>query len=201
MNRDSTSEAKVRPLRERLREETARAIAAAAEEVFAARGLRDAKIEEIAARAGVSVGTVYNHFEDRTALFRHLVGVRKKELVQQLDESLAATAKQPFDQQLRHFARAVLGHFEQHREYCRISVEEGQQVAPSEAFKEVQERVEAIMKRGTQQKKLRANALWPTLFMGAARSFLVYDLRNPGALTLDQRTDAFLDFFLRGAQA
>ena len=70
MNRDSHSEPK---LKTRLRAETARVITAAAEEVFAAKGLHDAKVEEIAARAGVSVGTVYNHFEDRDGLLQVLI--------------------------------------------------------------------------------------------------------------------------------
>jgi AcrR family transcriptional regulator len=51
-------------LRERLREEAARAILAAAEEVFATDGLQ-ARMERIAEQAGVAVGTLYNHFEDR----------------------------------------------------------------------------------------------------------------------------------------
>ncbi|MEV0272778.1 helix-turn-helix domain-containing protein [Hamadaea sp. NPDC050747] len=41
---------------------------AAAGEVFAERGL-DAPLEEIARRAGVSIGTLYNHFPTRDSLF------------------------------------------------------------------------------------------------------------------------------------
>ncbi|MEV6968680.1 helix-turn-helix domain-containing protein [Hamadaea sp. NPDC051192] len=41
---------------------------AAAEQVFAERGL-DAPLEEIARRAGVSIGTLYNHFRTRDDLF------------------------------------------------------------------------------------------------------------------------------------
>src|SRR5213075_2067540 len=96
MNPDSTNEARIRPLRERLRAETARAIAVTAEEVFAARGVRDAHMEEIAQRAGVSVGTVYNHFEDRETLLTALIEARRQELAALLDRTLAAAAKEPF---------------------------------------------------------------------------------------------------------
>src|SRR5919201_3557298 len=78
VNQNSRSEHGVKSLRERLRAETGRAIAAAAEETFAANGVREARIEEIAARAGVSVGTVYNHFEDREALLNGLVERRRR---------------------------------------------------------------------------------------------------------------------------
>ncbi|MDL4771180.1 MULTISPECIES: TetR/AcrR family transcriptional regulator [Thermomonosporaceae] len=47
-------------------------LTAAAREVFAARGL-DAPLEEIARRAGVSVGTLYNHFATRETLIDEIV--------------------------------------------------------------------------------------------------------------------------------
>src|SRR5438552_14620368 len=123
MNPDSRNEARIRPLRERLREETARAITAAAEEVFARRGVREAHMEEIAQRAGVSVGTVYNHFEDREALLSELIESRRQELARRLDADLAASAKEPFAAQLRDFARTVFEHFEAHRQFLSIMLE------------------------------------------------------------------------------
>src|SRR5438876_184999 len=123
MNPDSINEAKIRPLRERLREETARAIAIAAEEVFAARGIREAHMEQIAQRAGVSVGTVYNHFEDRETLLAALIEARRQELSALLDGALAASAKEPFAAQLREFARTIFEHFEAHRPFLSIMIE------------------------------------------------------------------------------
>ena len=60
-------------LRHRLREETVSAILEAAEHEFASDGLHAARMERIAARAGVAVGTLYNHFDDREALVLALV--------------------------------------------------------------------------------------------------------------------------------
>jgi len=70
MNQDSDIAKPVR-LRDRLREEANRAILTAAEEVFSEEGL-GARMEQIAARAGVAVGTLYNHFQDRGALVNAL---------------------------------------------------------------------------------------------------------------------------------
>jgi AcrR family transcriptional regulator len=49
---------------------------AAAAEVFAARGYRDASVDEVAERAGYSKGAVYWHFESKDDLFLALVDER-----------------------------------------------------------------------------------------------------------------------------
>jgi AcrR family transcriptional regulator len=205
MNPDSKHEARVRPLRERLREETARAISAAAEQVFADRGLHDAKMEEIAARAGVSVGTVYNHFQDRGALLAELVEARREQLAQRLDQALAASAHEPFEAQLRRFALTVFEHFEHHRQFLAIMLQSDSSRidTPSEAMVEIRARVEALIRRGLQKKALRAGraALWPGLMMSAFKAVLLHDLRNPGELAVPQRAEAAVDFFLNGARA
>ena len=88
VNLDSHSGSRVR-LRQRLRAETRAAILAAAEEVFAARGLRGARMEAIASRAGVAVGTLYNHFQDREALLSALIQSRRQALLDRVDRALA----------------------------------------------------------------------------------------------------------------
>jgi len=61
------------PRRRAAAAQTRRAIAAAAREVFLARGYTGATIAAIAAAAGVSHETVYATFGPKAALFRHLV--------------------------------------------------------------------------------------------------------------------------------
>src|SRR3954471_15366151 len=81
MNRRSESEPERQTLRGRIRETTVQAILSAAEEVFADDGFHAARMGAIAAKAGVSVGTLYNHFEDRDAL---LGGLRSEEHTSEL---------------------------------------------------------------------------------------------------------------------
>jgi AcrR family transcriptional regulator len=201
MNRNSPNEARVRPLRERLREETIRAIVAAAEEVFANKGLRDAKVEEIAQRAGVAVGTVYNHFEDREGLLSALIEQRRAELAEKL--ARATDDSEPFEAQLRRFVRTVFEHFESKREFLAILLEgDAANVSrPSDAIKELRARGEALVRRGLSQKKLRSKGveLFPSMLFGAVRASLVHELHNPGKLPFDERADAVVDFFLHGA--
>ena len=205
MNPDSKHVSKVRPLRERLRAETARAISEAAEQVFAEQGLHEARMEEIAARAGVSVGTVYNHFEDRQALLAELLESRRQELAQRLDQALASSAQEPFEGQLRNFVDTVFTHFENHRQFLSIMLEGDQArlAQPSPAMREIRARAETLVRRGLQKKALRTGHvdLLPGILWGAVKAVLLHDLRNPGALPVADRAAAAVDFFLNGARA
>lgn len=61
------------PKRRRLKEQRPADIIAAALEVFAAKGFAGARMEEIAARAGLSKGTIYLYFSTKEDLFRAVV--------------------------------------------------------------------------------------------------------------------------------
>ncbi|MEV5530899.1 TetR/AcrR family transcriptional regulator [Streptomyces prunicolor] len=62
---------------------------AAATELFGERGL-DAPLEEIARRAGVSIGTLYNHFPSREAFWEAIFPARLAALEQITEKALAA---------------------------------------------------------------------------------------------------------------
>jgi AcrR family transcriptional regulator len=71
--------------------EKRRQILAGAREVFREQGYERASVDVIAARAGVSKATVYNHFADKKALFVATV----VEATDELRENLAACVKLP----------------------------------------------------------------------------------------------------------
>ena len=172
--------------------------------MFARRGVRDARMEEIAARAGVAVGTVYNHYQDRGALLAELVERRRQELAYKLDRALGAQPE-AFEAQLRTFTRTIFDHFESHRSFLSIMLESDSAHAarPSEAMLELRRRVEALVERGVREGVLRANGreLWPAMLFGAIRGVLVHEVRTPGPVPLAGRADAVIDFFVRGAGA
>src|SRR5512138_2747814 len=99
----TTASTGVQRLRDRLREEYGRAILAAAEEVFAEDGLHAARMERIASRAGVAVGTLYNHFADKEALLAALARSRREGLFARVDASLAGVDGRPIAEQLHAF--------------------------------------------------------------------------------------------------
>ena len=67
------SESAPKPKWRRRKEARPRDIAAAALEIFAEKGFAGARIDEIAARAGVSKGTLYLYFETKADIFRAVV--------------------------------------------------------------------------------------------------------------------------------
>jgi AcrR family transcriptional regulator len=101
-------------LRARLHDETSALILAAAEKVIAEDGLQAARIERIAAYAGVSVGTIYNHFHDRTALFEALFDDRGGRMAELLERSIGATSDQPAKEQVRALFQAIVEHGREH---------------------------------------------------------------------------------------
>jgi AcrR family transcriptional regulator len=61
----------------------------AAETVFGERGFADAKMAEVARRAGVAAGTLYNYFDSKESMFRALIEHRAEEFMGGL-EAIAA---------------------------------------------------------------------------------------------------------------
>ncbi|HEU4611836.1 MAG TPA: helix-turn-helix domain-containing protein, partial [Kofleriaceae bacterium] len=94
-------------LRNQLRESVSVAILEAAEDLIAAKGLQGAPLAQIAKRAGVAVGTLYNYFEDRDALIRALFDMRRSTLHPQLRAAVARAPELPFEDRLRAFVRDV----------------------------------------------------------------------------------------------
>jgi AcrR family transcriptional regulator len=189
-------------LRERLREETSRAILAAAEEVFASQGL-GARMEAIASRAGVAVGTLYNHFEDRAALVGAIVGERRKALLARVDAALAAAEGAPVADQLRAFLGAVEEHARVHRLVLAALMQAGEGPGsyrpPRSLLDELVRRADAVVARGVASGELRGDGakVFGLALVGMSRAVLVRAVEGgaePGA-----PATAILDLFLRGA--
>jgi AcrR family transcriptional regulator len=75
---------------------------AAAAQVFAARGLEEAKVEDIAAAAGLAKGSFYLHFESKDQAFRQLIEAvltRMKAKVEAIPERFASP-EQTFEELL-----------------------------------------------------------------------------------------------------
>jgi AcrR family transcriptional regulator len=191
-------------LRDRLREEGQRAILAAAEQVFAEDGL-GARMERIAARAGVAVGTLYNHFEDRTALVSALARSRREALLARVDAALAGAASGTAADQLRAYLAAVSEHAREHGAFLAVLVEAGEGPAkltpPGKLLDELAARIDAVVARGIASGELRPDLahVFAIAFVGMTRTVLVRALRAGGSL--EALGAALLDLFLEGARA
>ncbi|GMU03084.1 hypothetical protein KH5H1_72050 [Corallococcus caeni] len=204
MNRDSKSEAPVKRLRSRMKEATADAILSAAAGVFARDGLHAAKMESIAELAGVSVGTLYNHFTDRAALLDALRVKRRQVMLDRLDKALAPVTERPAREQLRAFVTAVFAHAAEQDAFVRVLMQLPEDPArKSRMMAELTRRLTVILDRGIQAGDIRAEgrAFYPALLMGMVRGALdrlrEADAANPPAAAW---AEEILRVFLKGIE-
>lgn len=111
----------VRPSR-RERELTLRKeiIFEAAEEAFATKGYYEAAVEEIASRAEISVGTLYNLFTNKEALFLTLLEQRVSGFLHHITQ--CADAGESATEKLDRLLDGVFEYLEQHRAFFRLYV-------------------------------------------------------------------------------
>jgi AcrR family transcriptional regulator len=203
MNPRSLSESKLQPprtkLRRRFREESAQAMLSAAEAVFAERGLHGASMNAIAARAGVAVGTLYNHFKDRDALLTALLVARHADFMTRLHDAQAQTARRPFAEQLTHVLTALFDEFEAHRPFLTFVMqdEHALQIKRNTTRAELLQLFDKLAKRGVREGVLRASPLHANILLGLTRSMCMQTIDVPGsghALVAE-----LVAFFMRGA--
>lgn len=200
------------PLRERFRREVASAIAAAAEEVFAEQGLHSAHVGDIAKRAGIAVGTLYNYYEDRDALLEALLRERGDELVATFDAALTSGAGKPLKKRLSAFVDAYFAFFAKHRPYFRMLLEgeltqlqssyPRSAAIPSQHHQAILRQLEGLFRRAAEGRQLRAERaeLYPWLLLGMMRSVVVRDLRKRKSYAPADGAE-IVEVFLRGAGA
>ena len=123
-------------------------------------------LQAVAKRAGVAVGTIYNHFEDRSELFAELFARRRQELLETLDAATKKVAGSGFDAQLEAYVSTVFSYFDTRRAFLRVALD-GQTHKPppvrkgGEAHNSMEQltlRAERIVRVGVKEKRLRADS-------------------------------------------
>src|SRR5580704_12214332 len=99
------------------------AILDAAETVFAERGFHGARIQDIAERARIAVGTVYNHFDQKDDVLSALLDERTEEMLEELQPSPGDP--QRFAARLEARIARMLAYVERHRAFFAIANEHG----------------------------------------------------------------------------
>lgn len=219
MNPASSTDSRV-SLRTRFRTATREAILDAAAELLGGDGATHTRMEDIAARAGVAVGTVYNYFEDRTALVSALLEMRRQTLLEALDAAEArasagagrsagspATAD-AFEAELERFVSALGAYMEANRFLLSVLHEEKQSRgidarSASQGWTllgELLVRAERLMVKGIRMRALRKDdpALYAALLVGMVRGVVTTALTRREAFSID-RTAAIVQVFMRGA--
>jgi AcrR family transcriptional regulator len=208
MNSDSPSRTGVQPkLRVRIREATTNEILSAADSLFSERGVERTSMADIAARAGLAVGTLYNHFRDREALLNTLLDSHQCKLLRELDTALATCAEQPFVDQLRTVLTNFFKSFERYRPLIESLLQSTGDLPTAsrrpQVMREIYERFEVLAKRGLAQRVLHEPLadLLPTLLLGVARTVLVAPILTGAPKMHPADIERLILFFMHGASA
>jgi len=195
-----------KPLRDRLKAAAREEILAAAEQVLADRGIATARVEEIAERSGVSVGTIYNYFGDRQGLVQALLEAEKGQLLDKWDRELAASKGRPFAVRLETLLDVTFAHFDEHRRlFTLLSDDElcGQRLIRRHrsALKELRARVEQLTGQAVKEGDLRPEhrELYPFVIAGTLKSLFAHQVDGEG-VALSGRGKSLVDLFLEGAR-
>jgi len=106
--------------RAREKENRRRSILDAARAVFFEDGFQLATVDDVAARAEVSKGTVYLYFESKETILAHLLLEGLEELVAVLEEAYAAEREIAASERLRRLAMGYLNFFQANPHYHRL---------------------------------------------------------------------------------
>jgi AcrR family transcriptional regulator len=193
-------------LRGRFKTATRDAILEAAAAAFASEGPTHVRMEDIAARAGIAVGTLYNYFQDRSALVGALLEVRTLPLLAALDAAVSADTA--FQARLMRFVEVLADHFETNQALLSVLLDEqrshGHDARTAEhrqsVFQEVVRRGERLLSEGVRGRALRDAdpALYAALLVGMVRGMALTVLAG-GDVRVSDAAPTIVDVFLRGA--
>jgi AcrR family transcriptional regulator len=210
MNRGSHRDPAVQPLRQKFKQATREAILGAAEGIFSDRGFNAARMEEIAERAGVAVGTLYNYFDDRRAILDAVLDASAQELSTAMSSGLPPHSA-PIARQLEGFFRITVAHVEKHFRLYAILIEEelesgrgaGRQKKRPPVLRAVYDIAQEFVRRGVDRGELRPEdaPIYPALLMGMMRGIFMRQLCIDDRLPLSAHVEGMVRFFLHGAAA
>ena len=201
-------------LRDRLRESTRDAILDAAATVFNTGGAGAVRMEDIAASAGIAVGTLYNYFNDRQTLVASLLRSRTQVLLDALDAAAqAGTSGGPptaanVTAELQQFVTTLVAHWDANRVLLTLMIEDVLQRGADATAVERQHtvatqllaRAHRLMARGIEAGVLRpADATaYAGMLLGMVRGVVTTALAR-GDAGFAHQSDEIVRVFLRGA--
>lgn len=211
MNQDSPDEGKPR-LRQRFREQAREELIAAASRVFARDGVKEARIDTIAAEAGVSVGTIYNLFGDRGGLVRAVLDHVRVAMFDRVRLYLEGTVDRPFEERLHTLVHLLIGQMREHWATLRVlsQIEEpgGCPGVPAAGVRPLPHVIREFygVLSGFVRQGIDSGALGPVdehvatcVLMGAVRATIDVDLLLALDAPSEARADAIVRLFLEGS--
>jgi AcrR family transcriptional regulator len=183
------------PLRKEAKALYRNAILTAAEIVFSERGFHAARIQDIAARARIAVGTVYNHFETKEDVLAALFEEHATEFADALEPQ--SSDPRGFEASLRVRVRRLLSYIDQHRVFFVFVADIGAFAGKQRAIERLRKAFRSIVDAGISAGALKhASPEILTRFFGmTVKAYSMSEIDGP----LVDHADEVVDLFLRGA--
>jgi TetR/AcrR family fatty acid metabolism transcriptional regulator len=186
------------------------AVLDAAERLFARAGYHDTKMADLAAEAGVAVGTLYKHFKSKEEVFAQLTARNREQLVELLQET-----RQVADPvaRLQTIVRRLFSYVEERGALFAVYVELGaaleerlRSLAGEGGDERACDRVlgvlESVFDDAIRAGRVREDvslSLLASSFAGAMNSALFAWMRADRKYSLTEQTLPLVDLFLQGA--
>ena len=107
--------------RQKAKEETRRIILDAAYSLFEEKGYEKATMRELASRAGVGLGTIFQHFSDKPSL---LIAAFDEDLGVVIAEGFKSVPPEDLKVQLLHLVRGIFGFYADRPLLARVLIRE-----------------------------------------------------------------------------
>jgi AcrR family transcriptional regulator len=182
----------------------------AAEALFAEKGYDRTTVADIAARAELAKGSLYQLFESKEDVFTALIEEKLESALRAIDLALAGD-ESPIEK-IRKVIRDKLQHFWAHRDFARIFMNEfkGYHMMMDPAMAErhergaiaFQEKVEGIIAEGQRLGELRSDvssAILMAALSGFTNGIIVRWLKDPGSIDYEEAARKVEEVFLHGA--
>lgn len=187
-------------------EETRAALLAAARQLFATQGYQATSIDDITAKAGVTRGALYHHFEDKSLLFRAVYEAFASEWVQR-ERLLLAGAPDAWAQ-FRQMLHTHLGEAARSPEMQRIGLNDAPSALGLTAWRELSSRYgvgffEEVLTRATNEGAIPRQPVTPVALMllAALESVSLFIAEAPHPEDALQQSITALDRLLDGLTA
>jgi AcrR family transcriptional regulator len=187
-----------------MRASTRQTILDAAQTVFE-KGIARARMEDIAAEAGVAVGTLYNHFADRRSLLDALVDARQAEFREAMDAVVSGASGEPFARRLERYFQAALGLLERHHAFLSAAWEDeaarSRDFSKRSALRELRSHAETLVREALEAGTLRADGadLYPSMIVGILSGAAGAVARGEKRQPIEQLSTRLASCFLNGA--
>lgn len=192
--------------RQKLKEAMRDQILLSAERVFAEKGFGNAKVEDIARRAEVAVGTIYLHFGNKESLYFTLINAKVDRLVAHVRKAVVGVPTAC--EKIRRITASQLGFFQRNKLFLRTFLHETRGFEWSIQFKlgakimthyrRHLKFVSAIFEQGVADGEFTGNTAphdMAIALQGMINAFLTDWAHRKPAVDFEENTDLILDIF------